>query len=133
MNALAHDSLAREAYARSPLANFPFTRLGPLFPPLSSIAGGLALMASRHNPHGAGGVEMAAYAIAALAGLAATRQRLRGGGLLLAALALLVAAAAALVGMALDDAAFLLASTSAVTALALGSLAAGAGLEARQR
>ncbi|TWB75189.1 hypothetical protein FBZ87_104291 [Nitrospirillum amazonense] len=133
MNALAHDSLAREAYARSPLANSPFARLGPLVPPLSSIAGGLALVALRHNPHGAGGVEMAACAIAALAGLAATRQRLRGAGLLLAALALLLAAAAALVGMALDGAAFLPAGASALAALALGSLAAGAGLGAGQR
>ncbi|WP_040843699.1 hypothetical protein, partial [Nitrospirillum viridazoti] len=76
MDSLIHDTLAREAYARSPLANSPFTRLGPLLPTLSSTAGGLALMALRHDSHGAGGVEMAAYAIAALAGLAATRQRL---------------------------------------------------------
>ncbi|MEA1649514.1 hypothetical protein UAJ10_10865 [Nitrospirillum sp. BR 11164] len=75
---LAHDTLARDAYARSALANSPLTRLGPLLPSLVSIGGGLALLALRNDPRGAGGVEMAAYAIAALAGLAATRRRLRG-------------------------------------------------------
>ncbi|MEA1677451.1 hypothetical protein [Nitrospirillum sp. BR 11163] len=133
MDSLAHDSLVREAYARSPLANSPFTRLGPLFPPLSATAGGLALMALRHDPHGAGGVEIAAYAIAILAGLAATRRRLRAGSLALAALALLVAAAAVLVGAVLDGLPFPPAGVSALVALTLASLAASGGLGAGQR
>jgi hypothetical protein len=128
MESLAHDTLAREAYARSQLA-----QPGWLSLPLLLTAGGLVLLALRHDPHGAGGVAMAATGLATLTSLAATRRRLRRVGLLLAALALLGTTAATLVGIALDGAPFLPAGASALVTLALASLAAGSGLAAGQR